>query len=189
MEGETNVFKILNTILGTGVARQYLAMCQPDKQEAFLSLTVDQIGLTPLSLKLNGSLIYGNFVFFSNIPESVITLQYNTNNTNNTKKEDVSKTLSLKPSEDIMDMKDIIIKKGIVVLPSHFFLGDKVGGKKKVKRTLTPTAYRVTHKLRSYRVFQGKRGGLYIKVKGEWKPLRKDSQTSVMINEGIKSSN
>jgi hypothetical protein len=70
------------------------------------------------------------------------------------------------------------VKMGIVIVPPQAQAGGKTRKTLKPK-SKTRTDSMLTYKKHTYRVYQGSRGGLYIKVKGEWKSVSKDSLTTI----------
>jgi hypothetical protein len=64
---------------------------------------------------------------------------------------------------------------GIVIVPLPSVIGGKKASSNKKAFPKTRTDKMFTYKKHTYRVYQGSRGGLYIKVKGEWKSISKHS--------------
>lgn len=79
------------------------------------------------------------------------------------------------------------LKKGVIILPKGFFIeidtigkaAAAAGGQKKTSKTRTDKTF--YYRKRMYRVYQGLRGGYYIKVKGDWKAVPKHSMTNSLI--------
>jgi hypothetical protein len=164
LETTTNVLQLIRLVLGNTTANRYLAMCIDSSQRTlFQTLKVDdqRMKIAPMAFSLNKETSLP-FVVAKLIVFPLGLLQKRT------------PTFSSNFIENI--------KQGAIILPMEFFIKNiepatatltRGGIRKDVKKTKIDSKY--IYKKRSYSVYTGKRGGLYIKVKGIWKSIPKHS--------------